>query len=1132
MNTSAATASQWNPAPCQPRLGPRKAKTRRAALLMATALTGSLVLVPALTAPVRAQTLTWDTTTGDTSVVGGSGTWNGSAQTWTDDAGATNQAWTPGADAVFGGTAGTVTVSGAQSVGGVTFNSDGYTLTGDALTFTAGGNEVNVATGTATISLQLADGPGGVGMTKTGGGTLVLSGNSTMTGIIANTGNGQIDFSGSTLGGVSMTDNSDFDNTGTVGGNVVMSDGTFDNGELSGIDTGSIGGSVLINGTDAIFNNNANSDIAGTTTLDDGVLNAQGGTFADVIVNDGTFNVNDSTTADTVTNDGGLVLIESAGVTLTTNFVQQDGTTRIASGGVLTDSDGVVTISGGEVQNNGGGTISSAVAVSGGTLTASGGSFGGDVTISGTGTFNLAGSALVGTTTMTGGDIDVDKYTLQTDLVQSGGTTTIDDNGELDDADGTTLEGGVIDNSGDILNAVTINGGTVTNKTNGDIDGLTTVLGGTLNASGGAFSGGVVAQGGTVNVTVSQTLDLTNDGSEININTGVNLTDDLINNSGTLNIAGTLTGDLTNSATVTSTGTITGDVSNSGTMQLQGTLTGSLTNTGAGTITTTGNLSGITNLIQSGSGHFTVAAGHTLSAATITIGTGSNGNLIVNGSIGSVVLNGGTLGGSGTVGNVTANSGSTIAPGNSIGTLNVAGNANFASGTTYAVEVDDAGDSDLLHATGTVTIDSGASVSVSAENGTDDGSTYAPSTTYTILTADSGVTGTFGSVNENFAFLDAALGYDANNVTLTLTRNATGFASAAETANQRAAANGVSSLNTGDQVYDTVVVLSADDARAAFDALSGDLHASANGMFLDDSRFVRDAVTDRLRGAFDDETAAWETGFWGTAYGALGQHDGGGIATDFNRHAGGILAGMDGAFGNGWRGGFVTGLGATSFSSGVSGATGSAGSYHLGAYAGGMAGGYDLAGGAAFALHQVDTTRAVSIGALDETLTAGYNAATTQVFGEVSRAMTLGDKSFEPFAAATLVHQYSDGFTETGGDAAITAASASHVLGVTTLGARAETDTREIGGRAMKFHGGIAWRHAFGDVTPETSMRFTSGGTAFGIASAPADRDSMIVEAGVDITLSDNATLSLAFRGELGGTVRDGTLTADFTKSF
>src|SRR3546814_18202305 len=96
----------------------------------------------------------------------------------------------------------------------------------------------------------------------------------------------------------------------------------------------------------------------------------------------------------------------------------------------------------------------------------------------------------------------------------------------------------------------------------------------------------------------------------------------------------------------------------------------------------------------------------------------------------------------------------TIAPGNSIGTLNVAGNIGFAAGSTYEVEVNAAGEGDLIAASGAATID-GGSVKVLAGAGD-----YRPQTDYTILTADGGVSGTFTDVPPNPAFLDPHLPSD------------------------------------------------------------------------------------------------------------------------------------------------------------------------------------------------------------------------------------------------------------------------------------------------------------------------------------------------------------------------------------
>ncbi|MEP0402027.1 MAG: Ig-like domain-containing protein, partial [Marinobacter sp.] len=76
-------------------------------------------------------------------------------------------------------------------------------LTGDTLTFEAGGNEANVAKGNATIGLELADTPSGAGMTEPGDGSPVLSGPKSMNGVIAKTSVGSINLSGSTQGGIS-----------------------------------------------------------------------------------------------------------------------------------------------------------------------------------------------------------------------------------------------------------------------------------------------------------------------------------------------------------------------------------------------------------------------------------------------------------------------------------------------------------------------------------------------------------------------------------------------------------------------------------------------------------------------------------------------------------------------------------------------------------------------------------------------------------------------------------------------------------------------------------------------------------------------------------------------------------------
>jgi subtilase-type serine protease len=179
---------------------------------------------------------------------------------------------------------------------------------------------------------------------------------------------------------------------------------------------------------------------------------------------------------------------------------------------------------------------------------------------------------------------------------------------------------------------------------------------------------------------------------------------------------------------------------------------------------------------------------------------------------------------------------------------------------------------------------------------------YGPSTSYNILSTTGGVIGQFAGVSSNLAFLTPSLSYDPNNVYLKLTRNHATFASVGANALQRSTAAGVESLarveSTASPVYQAVVTLSAPQARAAFDQLSGEVHASTRGVQLENSHLTRDVSLERLRiagnedtgndggGASEDGSSAprllrslREPSFWSRAMGSWGTMDGNGAAS-------------------------------------------------------------------------------------------------------------------------------------------------------------------------------------------------------------------------------------------------------------
>lgn len=194
--------------------------SRKGTFLSRCALAAAAVACVSL----KGADLTWDADGAGSAALGGTGTWNLLDPLW-DNAG-TLQAWTSADSAIFGGTAGTVTLDEAVTAQNLTFSVDGYTLTGSTLTLGGG----ITANGSATLSSGITLGAasawsvadaktltvggvvgGGFALTKSGAGTLVLNAANTFSGGVtlsggfitlgnnAGLGTGTLTFAGGTL---------------------------------------------------------------------------------------------------------------------------------------------------------------------------------------------------------------------------------------------------------------------------------------------------------------------------------------------------------------------------------------------------------------------------------------------------------------------------------------------------------------------------------------------------------------------------------------------------------------------------------------------------------------------------------------------------------------------------------------------------------------------------------------------------------------------------------------------------------------------------------------------------------------------------------------------------------------------
>ncbi|WP_306547615.1 autotransporter domain-containing protein [Desulfobulbus sp.] len=435
-------------------------------------------------------------------------------------------------------------------------------------------------------------------------------------------------------------------------------------------------------------------------------------------------------------------------------------------------------------------------------------------------------------------------------------------------------------------------------------------------------------------------------------------------------------------------------------------------------------------------------------------------------------------------------------------------------------------------------MNSGSAISILPENGTDDGSTYDPYTTYTLITADDGVFGTFGAVSDAFAFLDVNLSYDANNVYLALLRNNMDFTSIAETQNQIAVAGVVETQGTAGALYRAVLPLTEHDARDAFDQLSGEVYASTQSMLLDDSRFVREAilshthVTPTARSNNREAVAGQNEKYavWGAPFGAWGDWDGDGNAVSLDRSIGGVVAGCDVMLGSSWTTGFAFGYSKTDFDVDSRLSSGSADGYHLGTYALKQLGGLDLTAGAAYSWHQVDTDRTVQFSGFRDDLEADYDADASQFFGEASYNFTTQTGRISPFLNLAYVNLNTDSFTEQGGEASLQVASSSQDMVYSTFGFRAEKQVA-IGGMLLKPNGSLGWRHGFGDNVPTGDVAFESG-NAFAVEGVSIARNAIVGEFGIAHDLTENASINVAYNGQFSSDLNDQGVKATFVVKF
>ena len=653
----------------------------------------------------------------------------------------------------------------------------------------------------------------------------------------------------------------------------------------------------------------------------------------------------------------------------------------------------------------------------------------------------------------------------------------------------------------------------------------------------------------------------------------------IITNSGTLSFndnSTALFADIFNSGMVRFSGSSDGNRANftmtNGTLDISG-LTAALTSVGsvAGTGSvflgnktlvvggqSDGDFSGV---IQGSGGSLSKFGGGTLSLSGTNTYTGATlvggGTLMVDGSIASssgVTVNaGGTLSGTGTVGSTAIVDG-TLASGHGPstvgGALSVQGNLSFTAAATYLVQVAPQTAS-RTNVTGTATL-GGATVTANFSPGT-----YVAKQ-YTILTANGGISGRFGSLtNTNLpATFVSSLSYGANDVFLNLTLGLPDFGNGL-TVNQRNAANALTnSFNTAGGIPPVFSALTPAgltqisgqtatgtqqttfDAMNTFMGLMTDPNvagrsgpaAPASGVsgYAEDVSLSRGRAGDAFAAIsrkaplpaelFSPRWSVWAAGFGGsqTTSGstALG-------SSNTGSNIFGAAAGADYLFSPNTVAGFALAGGGTNFNV-ANGGNGSSDLFQLGAFVRHTQGAAFVTAALAYGWQDVTTNRTLTIAGADR-LRARFNANAFSGRLESGYRFSTQVADFTPYAAGQFTTYSLPSYTE------------QVVFGTTTFAlgynSRDITATRsEIGLRTEKavpmgdtllaLRSRLAWAHDYNQDRSVTAAFQSLPGSAFVVNGARPAPDSALTTASAEMTWRNGWSATATFEGEFSDTTR------------
>ncbi|KZL13464.1 autotransporter domain-containing protein [Pseudovibrio sp. Ad26] len=958
-------------------------------------------------------------------------------------------------------------------------------------------------TGTTTTIANLIDLDGTSSVTVGSGDTLTASNDISGTGVLKKLGAGTL-----VLGGAGSS----------FSGGLDLAAGTTQFGAAANIGTGDVlfyGGDLsFISGADATIANNFKMHDDGTLDVQTGRTLTLTGDITDGGSTPGTLTIGSGGTVNLQGDNsfsGGLIVQENSSIEFTDPGRLGLGTTTLSNGNLLYQGTTEVNLSRIAIASG----TSNTIDIDDNTVVLEISS-----NLSGSGNLSIDGgqtATLTGTNSSWTGDLGV----TDTELIFNDGTNI--GNGNV----GITLNSSTLTYTGG--STVTINELAFSGA--GNVVGTTDIVGQINIMSGLTGSDQVVFTGpGEVNLlgdNSGYTADIEIDTGTVGLegfSTSAIGSGNVIVNGGTLFYLGTgsETVDTTKLQVDSNDNTI--DMANAGaTLTWTGDATpggGTFLKNGAGTLILS---DGTKSLVSS-----------TINGGTMRIGTSSTDSSTLTGNL--AVNADGRLEGYGTAsGSVTLNGG-IIAPGASFGTITLGSLDATGTGGTLEMEIGSDPVSGMANADqiqilagGSVDLNNVALdlISVSGPTPVKIGDEFV--IIDNLSTPDTEPpTGTFDSVNHDMFMLDVNVLYgipgDDNDVAIQFIRSSNNFNGLADTRNEHSVTLALDTINESGDLFTQLAPMNNAQINALLDPLAGEINASTRAILLADSRFLRQAVNDRLykaHSAFasevDDDTVSRKVGpfeMWGQVYGSWGQFFSDGNARTTGRSVGGVLVGVDATYFDMVQLGVVAGFGRTSIDISSIDASSDSDSYSVGGYA--SANPIDnvkLRGGVAGTWYNIATDRDVSLFP-EETLSSDQFAGSVQVFGELGYTLESTYGNLQPFAGVAYAYLSGPGFNETGGAAALKANGQSNSLTFLTLGTRGEFDLSNYLYGDTSFVGLAAWQYSSAD-TLDYTQSFIDSGNPFTVASVPIARNVALIETGLQSNLSDHIQLNINYYGLL-----------------